>query len=67
MTTHGREIRYRRKIERGKRMWGLYTDPINPLPVEEIRKRIKNDKGKPYSKQYVYKLFAELKRLGEIG
>ena len=64
--TQGRLIRYRRKIERAKKMWALYTDPINPLSVDEIRKRVKNDSGKPFNKNYVYKLFAELKRLGEV-
>lgn len=62
----GRENRRKRALNIWRKMWRMYSDPINPLPVEEIARRIKKKNGKFYSRGYIYQAFRNLRSLGEI-
>jgi hypothetical protein len=66
MTSQGIENRQKRAESVWLQMWELYTDPINPMKVEEIRNIIKKPDGKKYTRPYIHMAFKKLKARGLI-
>lgn len=64
--TQGIENRTKRAIKVWLKMWALYTDPVTPLTVKEIAKKVKKKNGKHYTREYVYEAFRKLEERGLI-